>query len=81
MRTTIRLPEDLLAEAKQHAVKTGRTLTALIEDALRMALRSERPRPARVREEIPTYGKGGINPAVDLDSNVSLLDFMDLDGG
>ena len=35
MRTTIRLDDRLLAEAKQYAAESGRTLTGLIEDALR----------------------------------------------
>jgi hypothetical protein len=35
-RTTVRLPEDLLRRAKRKAVTEGRTLTALIEDGLRL---------------------------------------------
>ena len=38
MRTTIRLDDDLLREAKAYAAATDRTLTRLIEDALREAL-------------------------------------------
>ena len=42
MRTTVRLPDDLMKAVKRHAAETGRTLTAVIEDALRAALaRSE----------------------------------------
>ena len=47
MRTTVRLDDGLLALAKKHAAETNRTLTALIEDALRMVLaRQQRPRPS-----------------------------------
>jgi predicted transcriptional regulator len=35
MRTTIRLDPHLLAEAKKLAAASGRTLTAVIEEALR----------------------------------------------
>lgn len=38
MRTTIQLDDQLLLEAKKHAAQTGRTLKAVIEDALREAL-------------------------------------------
>ena len=37
MRTTIRLDDDLLREAKVYAAATDRTLSRLIEDALREA--------------------------------------------
>jgi hypothetical protein len=48
MRTTIRLDNDLLAEAKQAAIRSGRTLTAVIEDALRLALATKQePRKRR----------------------------------
>lgn len=38
MRTTLRLPDDLLKEAKKRAAERGTTLTALVEEALREAL-------------------------------------------
>jgi predicted transcriptional regulator len=39
MRTTVRLDEALLTEAKKLAVDTNRSLTAIIEDALREVVR------------------------------------------
>jgi hypothetical protein len=77
MRTTIRLDDDLLARAKQLAARTGRTLTAVIEDALRAALAQSRPRRSRERIELPTFGSGGTRKAVDLDDTASLLDVME----
>src|ERR671933_1749018 len=41
-RTTVRLPEELLARAKRKAAAEGRTLTALIEDGLRLVTAEER---------------------------------------
>lgn len=41
MRTTVRLDAQLLSAAREHASKTGRTLTALLEDALRTFLTLE----------------------------------------
>lgn len=38
MRTTVRINDQLLAEAKQYAAQTEQTLTAIIEEALRQML-------------------------------------------
>ena len=38
MRTTIRLDDQLLAEAKKYAAESGRTLTDVLADALRETL-------------------------------------------
>lgn len=77
MRTTIRLDEALLARAKAHAARTGRTLTAVIEDALRAALAQGRPRRDAERVALPTFGSGGTLPGVDLDDSASLLEVME----
>ena len=78
MRTTIRLDDDLLSQAKELAARTGRTLTAVIEGALRRELASLEDRQrAPLRTELPTFDGGGIQPGVNLDSNAELLDLMD----
>ena len=77
MRTTVRLNDPLLAEAKKYAVETGQTLTALIEDALRETL-ARRKRPAkRRRARLPTFPGGKLRPGVDLDDTAALLDLME----
>jgi hypothetical protein len=79
MRTTIRIDEDLLRQAKRVAVERGTTLTALIEDALRQSL-AGRPEPARRRVELPTAWEGSrLMPGVDLDDSAALLDLMERD--
>ncbi len=77
MRTTVRLHEPLLAEAKKYAAETGKTLTAVIEDALRetLARRKQSPKGRRVR--LPTFRGGKLQPGVDLDDNSALLDLME----
>lgn len=73
----MRLDERLLVEAKKHAAETGRTLTALLEDALRetLARRSARVRRKRVRLKVV---KGdGVLPGVDLDDSAALLEQME----
>ncbi|MCG8357198.1 MAG: type II toxin-antitoxin system VapB family antitoxin [Kiloniellales bacterium] len=77
MRTTIRLDDDLLVEAKKYAADTGRTLTAVIEDALREVLARRDGRRSSKRIRLRTYGRGGLQPGVDLDDSAALLDLMD----
>lgn len=78
MRTTIRLPDDLLDAAKRRAVETGRTLTKVIEDALRAALaRDDTGSVEQADVVIPTFGSGGLRPGIDLDDSASLLDAME----
>lgn len=79
MRTTIRLPDQLLARAKQQAAAGGITLNELVVDAVRAALTA---RPGRVSEPPrawPTFRGEGVHPGVDLDCNAAIEDLMDVD--
>jgi hypothetical protein len=81
MRTTINLPDDLLARLKKQATEQGTTVTALIEESVRASL-SRRPRiEKRDRIRLTTYGRKGLQPGVDLDDAVSLLDMMEASAG
>ena len=76
MKITVRLDDQLLAEAKEHAARTGRTLTALPEDALRVLL-ALKNRPEKHRScRLPTYGEGGLQLGIDLDNSDDLQDLM-----
>jgi hypothetical protein len=77
MRTTVNLPDDLLAQAKKVAIKTNTTLTQIIADALRVALDQRRRKAVKRKLKITTYGEGGVMPGVNLDDTSSLLDIMD----
>ena len=76
MRTTIRLNDQLLREAKRAAADSGRTLTALIEDALRENLARRKAEPPREWTDLPTF-PGELLPGVDLDNSAALLDLME----
>ena len=78
MRTTIRLDDRLLAQAKREAARRGQTLTALIERGLRLVLaRPHRPRQ-RLEVDLPACTKGGgVLPGIDLDDSASLLDIVE----
>ncbi len=78
MRTTVRLDDRLLAEAKKLSAESGRTLTSVLEDALRETLARRRGRrvkrkPVRLR----TVKGDGMRPGVDLDDTASLTDLME----
>ncbi len=77
MRTTVRLDDQLLTAAKEHAARTGRTLTALLEDALRTFLALESRQTRRRPLRLPTFGDGGLQPGIDLDNTADLLDLME----
>jgi len=79
MRTTIRLDSHLLAEAKQLAARTGRTLTAVIEDALHESLARRSAKPAGGRVRLISSGEGGLRAGVDLNHTAELLELMDHD--
>jgi hypothetical protein len=77
MRITIQLDDQLLRDAEQAAAQTDRTLTAVIEDAVRQSL--SRPRGAQKPQPIRLIrtGVGGLCPGVDLDHTAELLDLME----
>jgi|HubBroStandDraft_2_1064218.scaffolds.fasta_scaffold2213217_1 hypothetical protein len=77
MRTTIRLDDHLLIEAKERAARQGLTLTAVIEQALRESFSRRNDLPPRRLVKLPTWGHGGLRPGVDLDDSASLLDLME----
>jgi hypothetical protein len=76
MRTTVRLDEHLLAEAKKQAAESGKTLTAVLEDALRASLARRGARAKTKPVRLKTVKGGGVRPGVDLDDSASLLDLM-----
>jgi hypothetical protein len=77
MRTTVRLDEKLLTDAKKLAVDTGRTLTQVIEDSLRIALAQRTAKKNAKPIKLHTSGRGGLQPGVDLSNNAAVQDLMD----
>jgi hypothetical protein len=78
MRTTLNLDETLLADFKLIAARSHRSLSSVIQDALREALAARAQRSPRAPLELPVFrGGGGVLPGVDLDSNAALLDLVD----
>ena len=77
MRTTIRLDDQLLTEAKRLALESGRTLTAVIEDAVREVVMRRKDAPKAKKTRLITDGGKGLRPGVCLDNNAALLDIME----
>lgn len=76
MRTTINLPDALLARAKKFAAASRTTLTAVIESSLRETLARRRKQAGAPPANLPVYGRLGLQPGVDLDDSASLQDLM-----
>jgi hypothetical protein len=57
MKTTLNIDDTVMAELKREAARQGRTMSEMVETALRLLLRSQRKRgtiPA-----LPTFRSGG----------------------
>jgi hypothetical protein len=77
MRTTIRLDEDLLAEVRLAAARSGKSMTAVIEDALREVFARQQARADASPVKLTTVAGHGPQPGVDLDDSAALLSLME----
>ncbi len=69
-RTTVRLPEELIKRAKRKAAAEGRTLTALIEEGLRLILVGKPKGKAKRVLPPVSDAKGGPWPGIDITDGV-----------
>jgi len=78
MRTTVTIDDHLLEQAKLLAVRQGRPIGSVLEDALRVLLaRIEEGKERKV--ELPVFRGGrGLRPGVDLEDKEALYDLLDL---
>ena len=77
MRTTLDIKDDLLIRARIEAAKSGRTLTAIIEDALRSLFHPAAPPTRRRYRFRPPVIRDAGPPRVDIANRSALHDFMD----
>ena len=77
MRTTIRIDEQLLKQARQLALRRNQSLSAVIEDALCEMLARQAGHGERPPVHLPTFRGKGTLPGVDLDDSAALLDRTD----
>jgi len=57
MKTTLNIDDNVMAELKREAARQGRTMSELVESALRLLLRSHRQRQKIIA--LPTFRSGG----------------------
>lgn len=75
MRTTINIDDDLYREVKEAAARSGRTVAAVFEDAVRRGLSVTQSRAAG-EYQLRAMGRGGLRPGIDLSSNAALAEVM-----
>lgn len=79
MRTTITLDERLNAQLKRRAAEQGTSVSKLIEQAVRLFVRSPRTPTASPAFELVTFGKGGRFSQHNIDKTSALLETDDLE--
>lgn len=79
MRTTIRIEDRLLNEAKKLALSSNMTLSGLVENALREMLSRRQNNTEKPKIELITFKGRGLKQGVDLDDSAALLDLMEAD--
>ncbi len=75
MKTTVDIPDPLLREAKELAAREGRTLRALIEEALTQLIRA-RQHPAQFRLRKVSFRGRGVRPEVSEGSWERIREFI-----
>ncbi len=73
MKTTLEIPDGLMRELKAKAAREGKTMSELVESALRTLL--EQPPLQKKLAPMPTFDSGGF--FVNIDSRAEYLDALD----
>lgn len=66
------MDDALMADAKRHASETGRSLTALIQDAVAALIQRERASRSPRVIDFPVFMGDGVQPGIDITSNASI---------
>jgi Ribbon-helix-helix protein, copG family len=73
MKTTLNIDDTVMAELRREAARQGRTMSELVETALRLLLRAQRKQASL--PPLPTFDSGGM--LVDIADRDALYDAMD----
>ena len=73
MKTTLNIDDTIMAELRREAARQGRTMSEMVESALRLLLRSHRRREKVVA--LPTFRSGGAS--VDIADRDALYQAME----
>ena len=75
MKTTMNIDDTVMAELKREAARLGRTMSELVETALRLFFQTRRKRPKL--PPLPTFNSGGF--LVDIADRNALYDVLEGD--
>jgi hypothetical protein len=73
MKTTLEIPDTLMRALKARAAREGRTMSELVEAALRTLL-EQKPAPTKL-PPLPTFHSGGL--LINIDSRAEWYDQID----
>jgi len=79
MRTTITLDDRLLAQLKRRASESGTSVSKLVEQAVRLFVRTPRSRATTESFEIVSFGAGGHFSHHNIDKTAALLEAEDVE--
>jgi plasmid stability protein len=77
VRTTIRIDDELYREIKERAARSGRSVGAVLEDAVRIGLKPRQISAPGHRFAVRASGTGGLVGGVDLASNAAVREALD----
>lgn len=77
MRTTVDIDEALLTEAKLAAARSGRRVSDLVAEGLRLLLSRQEAPTGPV--DLPVFAGSGLQPGVDLEDREGLQALLDRD--
>ena len=78
MKTTVRMDDHLYRRVKARAAEEGRTVAAVLEDAVRIGMDTTEPSNEEAERYFPTpLDIGSFRPGIDINSNSSILDALD----
>jgi hypothetical protein len=79
MRTTITLDGRLLDQLKRRASETGTSVSKLVEQAVRLFVRTPRSSASSESFELVTFGAGGRFSRLNIDKTSALIEADDQD--
>lgn len=79
MRTTITMERQVMDQLKERAAASGRSVSRLIEDSVRLFLRPSRSGADEVPFELVTFGEGGRFTKHNIDKMASLQEMEDIE--
>ena len=80
IETQVHLPEDLLEQARHESTREGRSLSAVVEDALRRLL-EETQKSVAMPRAMPRVSEAtcGLRPGIDLEDTAAMQEMEDLE--